>query len=115
MNSVTLIGNLGADPETTALPSGTKVSSFRVAVGDVYGTGDNKTEKTYWFSCKTFGKLAEIVEQHLSKGSRIGLHGKLIHEEWEKDGQKKSAVRIIADRIDFLSWKTSQGEELQPF
>lgn len=111
MNSVTLIGNLGADPEMIQLQNGTAVTNFRVAVNETYNSGNEKTEKTHWFSVKAFGKIAEVVTQYLHKGAKVGIHGRLSYEEWEKDGQKRSAVKIIADRIDFLSWKTVEEEE----
>lgn len=113
MNSVSLIGHLVADPEITYLPSGTAVANFRIAVADVFGSGEDRTEKTYWFNCKAYGKLAETISEHLGKGSKVGIQGKLTQESWENENGKKSIVRIIVNRIDFLSWKSAENEDNQ--
>jgi len=114
MNSVTVIGNLGRDPESIALPSGTQVVNFSLAVNDVYKNAEGeKVEKTNWIQVKAFGRLAETVAAHLQKGSRVGIHGRLNYEEWETDGQKRNALKVIADRIDFLSWRTVQDDSAE--
>lgn len=115
MNIVSLIGNLGADPETTTLPSGTTVVNFSIAVDDVYTTAEDKIEKTYWFQCKAYGKIADIIAKYLTKGSKVAIQGKLTQESWENDNGKKSAVKIIVKSIDFLSWKSAEEEENEPF
>jgi single-strand DNA-binding protein len=117
MNSVTITGHLGRDPETTTLPSGTTVSNFSVAVNDIFRKGDEKTEKTHWFTVKAFGKLAELVNTYLSKGKKVGIIGRLNYEEWDSDTGKRSKVTIIADKLEFMSPRTVEAEETdkEPF
>ena len=119
MNKVILIGNLGRDPECTSLPgSGTRVANFSLAVNDIYsGTDGERKEKTTWVPCKAYGKVAEIVENNLHKGSRVALEGKLTVETWEdkqNPGQTKSQMKSIVDRIEFLSTKTVESGENNP-
>jgi single-strand DNA-binding protein len=114
MNVISITGHVGRDPETTTLPSGTKATSFSVAENEVYTTDAGRQEHTNWFQIKCFGRLAEIAEAHLTKGKRVGIVGKLRYEEWESEGQKRSAVKIVAQRLEFLSPKVSE-DPTEPF
>ena len=70
-----------------------------------------KTEKTEWHRCAAFGKTAEACKEHLSKGSRINVQGRLRQRKWEKDGQPHSKIEVLVDRIDFLSGKKGAGAD----
>jgi single-strand DNA-binding protein len=72
VNKLILIGNVGRDPEMRFTPSGQAVTSFSVASNHVYtnGSGERK-EETTWFNCQAWGKLAEITNQYLTKGSQV--------------------------------------------
>ncbi len=106
MNSVFLIGNLGADPEVKYLPSGTQVTNFSLAVTDVWKdrqTGE-KREKTNWISIEAFGRTAEICSKYLKKGSKIAIRGTLSYQEWndQSTGEKRSILRVKAMEMEML-------------
>ena len=101
MNSVNLIGRLGQDPETRSTTTGTPVSNFRIAVQRNKETAD-------WFSVVAFNKTAELAQNFLKKGSKIGIEGRLQNRVWEKDGQKNTVTEIIANRIEFLDPKPTE-------
>ena len=97
LNQVTLIGNVGRDPEVKVLPSGDSVANFSVATSEKWN--DKKTgqqqERTEWHRVDAFGKLAEIVGQYVSKGSKVFVQGQLVYEEWnDKDGNKRTTAKI---------------------
>ena len=95
MNSVNIIGRLVRDPEQVATQSGTEMTTFSIAVDD------GKDEVSY-YDVKCFKKTAELVARYKKKGEQVGVSGHLKQDRWEKDGQKRSAVRIIADRVTFV-------------
>jgi single-strand DNA-binding protein len=96
MNMVALTGNLGGDPE--AFRYGEKTGArFRLAV-----RRPAKDADTDWFDVTCFEPSSAYVLQYLAKGSRVGIEGRLQVDTWEKDGQKRSAVKIIANRVEGL-------------
>ena len=105
MNTVCLIGRIGRDPEMRHTQSGTAVCTLSLAVDD--GWGDNK--KTYWFDVVCWKEAAERAAQHLAKGARVAVTGRLTQREWEKDGQKRRIVEIVASSVDYLDRKASGG------
>jgi single-strand DNA-binding protein len=108
LNKVMIIGNLGSDPEMRFTPSGSPVTSFRVAVNRVYKTpeGDWKDE-TEWVSVVTWARLAETCNQYLTKGQKVYCEGRLHTRSWDgQDGQKHFRTEVIADRVIFLDKKT---------
>ena len=97
LNKVTLIGNLGNDPEMRALPSGSQVANLSIATTDSWrdkGSGEMQ-ERTEWHRVVIFDRLAEIAGQYLKKGSRIYIEGSLRTRSWEQDGEKKYATEIV--------------------
>ena len=106
-NKVTLIGNLGDDPVSRAMPSGSEVSNFSVATSKRWkdkNTGESK-EATEWHRVAAFGKLAEICNQWLRKGAQVFIEGELRTRSWEKDGQKHYTTEVIADQMKMLGKK----------
>ena len=105
VNKVILVGNLGADPEVRYLPSGDAVANIRLATTDRYkdkASGEFK-EMTEWHRVAFFGKLAEIVAEHVRKGSSLYVEGKIKTRKWtDKDGQEKYSTEIIADAMQML-------------
>jgi len=104
INKVILVGNLGADPETRYTPSGTAISTIRVATSESWKdkqTGEQQ-ERTEWHRVKFFGRLAEIAGEYLKKGSQVYIEGKLRTEEYEKDGIKRWSTDVIADEMQML-------------
>jgi len=103
-NKVTLIGNLGADPEMKTFDSGNTVSQFTMATSESYKDKDGeKQEKTEWHSIVAWGKLAEICEKYLTKGSKVLIEGKLTTRSWEKeDGTKGYKTEVVAREMKML-------------
>jgi single-strand DNA-binding protein len=105
INRVIIVGNLTRDPELRSLPNGTSVCSLRVAVNDRVkdpNTGD-WTDKPNYFDVDVFGPQAERYAGWLSKGRQIAVDGRLRWREWQsQDGQKRSAVSIVADNVQFI-------------
>ncbi len=102
LNQVTLIGNLGTDPETRKLNSGDKVVNFRIATSETWTdkSSGEKKERTEWHSIVVFGRgenggLAGIAEKYLKKGSRVFVQGQMKTRTWEKDGIKHYATEVV--------------------
>jgi single-strand DNA-binding protein len=104
INRMTIIGNLGSEPEMRFTPSGRPVTSFRIATNWRYTTAEGeRKEETEWFSIVAWGKLAEQCNQFLTKGRLVYVEGRLRLRTWEgQDGQKRARNEIIADRVKFL-------------
>jgi single-strand DNA-binding protein len=116
MNSVQLIGNLTRDPELRSLPSGTSVCKMRLAVNTRRKDSDgNWADKPNYFDVTAFAGRAKTAAEYLSKGSRVGVSGRLESREWESDGQTRYGVEIISDQIDFLTPKPEgEGSSEEP-
>jgi single-strand DNA-binding protein len=103
INRVTLVGRLTRDPELQSLPSGTAVLRLGLAVnGRQQDSGGNWVDKPNFFDVKVFGNQAEMLSQHLAKGRRIGVDGRLDWSSWEQEGAKRSKVEVIAQSVQFL-------------
>jgi len=104
INKVILVGNLGADPETRYTPSGTAITSIRIATSEAWKdkTTGEQQERTEWHRVKFFGRLAEIAGEYLKKGSQVYIEGKLRTDEYEKDGVKRYSTDVIADEMQML-------------
>jgi single-strand DNA-binding protein len=113
INSVIVIGNLTRDPELKATPSGTSVCSLRIAVNDQVkdqGTGE-WVEKANYFTVDVFGRQAETCAQYLARGRQVAVSGRLRWRQWEtQDGQKREAVSIAADRVQFIGPREGGGQ-----
>lgn len=105
LNRVTLIGNLGADPEMRFMPSGDAVASIRIATTERYKdrqSGETK-EQTEWHRVAFFGKLATIVNQYLKKGAPVYIEGRLRTRKWQdQGGQDRYSTEIIGDHMQML-------------
>lgn len=112
INRVTIVGRLTRDPELRHLPSGTPVLQLGVAVnGRQRDESGNWIDKPNFFDVKVFGNQAEVLAQHLSKGRRIGVDGRLDWSSWEaQDGSKRSKVEIISNQVQFLDSRQEAGE-----
>jgi single-strand DNA-binding protein len=93
INTATLSGNTGKDPEIKYLDSGTVIASFSLAVAGYDGKA--KAKKTLWFNCKAFNKTAELIGEYVKKGQAITVSGQLDIEEWESNTGKQSKVVLI--------------------
>ena len=104
VNKVTLIGNIGYDPDIKALPSGSQVANLSIATTDSWrdkNSGEMQ-ERTEWHRVVFFDKLAEICGQYLKKGSRIYIEGNLRTRQWEQDGQKRYTTEIVGREMMML-------------
>lgn len=103
LNRVFLIGNLTRDPEVRYISSGKAVGDLRLAVSRRYKTASGEDrEETCFVSVVVWGRQAETCGQYLAKGSSLFVEGRLVYEEWEKDGQKNNRLRVVADRVQFM-------------
>src|SRR5881398_3843552 len=111
INRVTIVGRLTRDPELRHLPSGTAVLQLGVAVnGRQRDDAGNWTDKPNFFDVKVFGNQADMLANHLSKGRRIGVDGRLDWSSWEaQDGTKRSKVEVVAQSVQFLDSRTDGG------
>lgn len=115
INIVALTGNLTRDPELRSTPGGTSVCDLGLAVNERFKQNDEWTERANFFAITVWGKQAENCAQYLAKGRPIAVQGRLRWESWEKDGEKRSAVKVVADQVQFLSdGKGSGGERFSP-
>ena len=104
INRVVLVGRLTRDPELRALPSGTSVCGLRVACSSSRKDADGEYhERPNYFDVSVYGAAAESVSRYMRKGSRVGIDGRLEWREWETaDQQKRQAVSVVADTVQFL-------------
>ena len=111
INSVNLVGNLTRDPGIRQTSGGTNILDFGLAVNDrVKDSSGNWTDYANFFDIVVFGNRAESLSKILTKGMRVAVNGKLRYSSWEKDGQKRSKIEIIANDIDIMQRKgESQG------
>ena len=117
LNKVLLIGNLTRDPELRYIPSGSAVTSFTLATNRVYKlrSGEKKEEVSF-VRVVVWGRLAEVCNDYLKKGRPVFVEGRLQSRSWDgPDGQKKSALEVIAANIQFLgSAGGGSGREKEP-
>ena len=112
VNKVILIGNLGKDPETKSLPSGSAVCNVTVATTDGWKdkqTGEKK-EHTEWHNVVFFDRLAEIAGQYLKKGSKVYIEGSLRTRKWQdKEGKDRYTTEVRANDMQMLDSKGAGG------
>jgi single-strand DNA-binding protein len=105
INKVILIGNLGADPETRAMPSGSTVANLRIATSESWRdkqTGEQQ-ERTEWHRVALFGRLAEIAAEYLRKGSQVYIEGSLRTRKWQdKQGNERYSTEIVGNEMQML-------------
>jgi len=105
INKVIIVGNLGQDPETRALPSGKAVTNLRIATSESWKdkqTGEQR-EQTEWHSVVMFDRLAEIAAEYLRKGSQVYIEGRLRTRKWQdKEGKDRYTTEITANEMQML-------------
>src|SRR3990167_7518838 len=108
LNRCEFIGHTGKDPETRYMPSGEAVANFSIACTESWkdkASGEKK-EATEWVNCVAFGKLAEIVQTYLKKGSQVYVSGSMKTRKWQnKDGQDRYTTEIKLDKMLMLGSK----------
>jgi len=112
INKVIIVGNLGADPETRYMPSGSAVTNLSVATSEQWKdkqTGEQK-ERTEWHKVAMFNRLAEIAAEYLRKGSQVYIEGKLRTRKWQdRDGNDRWTTEVIADEMQMLGGRGGGG------
>lgn len=101
-NRVILVGNLTRDIELRYTPGGTAVTDIGMAVNERVKRNDEWTEEVNFFDVTLWGRTAEVAGEYLSKGSSILIEGRLKYDTWEQDGQKRSKVKIVGERMQML-------------
>jgi single-strand DNA-binding protein len=112
INKVIIIGNLGADPETRAMPSGATVANLRIATSESWKdkqTGEQQ-ERTEWHRVALFGRLGEIAGEYLRKGSQVYIEGSLRTRKWtDKQGNERYSTEIVANEMQMLGGRGGGG------
>lgn len=106
MNNVALIGRLTREPEVRYTNDNLAVARFTLAVNR------QKKGEVDYPNCVAFGKSAELVEQYVHKGSRIGVVGRLQTGSYEKDGEKRYTTDVIVDKVEFLDSKEDKQDRM---
>ena len=112
VNKVTIIGNLGKDPELKFMPNGDAVCNFSVATTDSWkDKAGEKQERTEWHNIVMYRKVAEIAGEYLKQGSSVYLEGRLQTRKWQtKEGQDRYTTEVVAESMQMLG-KKSEGEQ----
>jgi single-strand DNA-binding protein len=109
VNKVILVGNLGADPETRAMPSGSTVANLRIATSESWRdkTSGEQQERTEWHRVALFGRLAEIASEYLRKGSQVYIEGSLRTRKWQdKQGNERFSTEIVGNELQMLGGRS---------
>jgi len=113
VNKVTLIGNLGRDPETRYMTNGEAVTNITVATTETWKdkTSGEKQEKTEWHRVTFYRRLAEIAGEYLKKGSQVYIEGRLETRKWQdKEGKDRYTTEIIANEMKMLGSRQGAGD-----
>ena len=106
LNRVQLIGSLGKDPESKFTPTGKKVTTFSVAVSNRWKDKNGETkESTEWVNIEAWGRLGDVCQQYLHKGSLVFLEGRLRTEKYEDKGETKYFTKVVIQNLEFLDKK----------
>ncbi len=111
-NRVVLLGNLTRDPDLRYIPSGTGLCEIGLAVNDrKKDDSGNWVDEAHFFDVILWGRSAEVASEYLTKGSPVLIEGRLKQERWEKDGQKRSKVVVVGERMQLLGGRKQQNDE----
>jgi single-strand DNA-binding protein len=105
LNRVQLIGRLGKDPESKYTPTGKKVAQFSLAVSQRWKSSTEMKEYTEWVNIEAWGRLGEVCQEYLKKGSLVYLEGRLKTEKYEDKGETKYFTKVVALSLQFLDKK----------
>ena len=109
LNRVQLIGRLGKEPESRFTPNGKKVAHFSLAISQRRKSGNETKEYTEWVNVEAWGRLGEVAQQYLKKGSLVYIEGRLKTDKYEdKSGETKYFSKVIALMMQFLDKKSAE-------
>ena len=110
LNKVLLMGNLTRDPEVKYTPKGNAVGDLSIAINDSYKAQDGTIKETVTYvDIEVWGRQAETCKQYLTKGRPVFVEGQLRLDQWEQEGQKRSKLKVRADRVQFLGSPPGAG------
>lgn len=116
LNKVQLIGNLGADPELKMTPNGQPVMKLNLATNESWKDKDgNIKDRTEWHRVTVWGARAEGLAKFLRKGWKLYVEGRIEHDSYEKDGQKRYTTEVIANKVLALGPPRSTAEDGVPY
>lgn len=108
MNNITLTGRMVKDPELKYTTNNTAVLTFTLAVS-------RNKEETDWIPCVAWKTTAELIAKHIKKGDKLGINGRIQSRNWEtQNGEKRTAIEIIANEVEFLTPKREEKPEPKP-
>lgn len=110
-NEFGVLGHIVKDAELVTTDKGVKYSAFTVANNSVKKQGENFVQYTNYFSLKVFGKYAEAVNPYLKKGQAVLVKGRIEQSRWEANGEKRSAINLVPEKIEFVGNKPAAVEE----
>jgi single-strand DNA-binding protein len=108
LNRVQLIGRLGKDPETQFTPTGKKVAKFSLAVSERWKSDGETKEHTEWFNIEAWGRIGEICQEYLHKGSLIFVEGRLKTDKYEDKGETKYFTKVVLQTLQMLDKKPAE-------
>ncbi|GAB2529503.1 single-stranded DNA-binding protein [Spirosoma aerophilum] len=113
LNKMTIIGNLGADPEVRYLDGGAVVATFNVATTEKYtNRNGEKVEQTEWFRVELWNEQAKVAEKYLKKGNSVYVEGRLRTELWtDKEGKERTSLRVRATTMQLLGSPNDNRQE----
>ena len=111
LNRVQLIGYLGKDPETRFTPGGKKVTNFSLAVTQRWKAGGEAKEHTEWVQIEVWGRLSDVTQEYLHKGSLIFVEGRLRTDKYEEKGEMRYFTKVVAISIQMLDRKEENEDE----
>lgn len=118
MNKATILGNVGRDPDVKTMNSGDKVANFSIATSESWTKDGERKEKTTWHNIVVWGKLADIVERYVHKGSKVLVEGMIEMRKYEKDGIERTAMEIVLRGFNstllLLDGKPTEGGSSSP-
>jgi len=116
VNRVTIIGNMGKDPDMRFLPSGEAVATFSIATTETWKDKQGgKQERTDWHRVEFIGRTAEVCGEYLKKGAPVYIEGRIQYDKWtDKDGVEKTMTKIRGDRMQMLGGKSDGERRSQP-
>lgn len=111
-NRTIIAGNLTRDIELRYTPAGTAVCDLGIAINERIKKGDDWVDEAVFVDVTLWGRTAEIAHEYLHKGSPVLIEGRLKYETWEADGQKRSKLKVVGEKMQLLGSKSDGDRQL---
>ena len=113
LNRVQLIGRLGRDPESKFTPTGKRVAHFSIVISNQWKTNEGETkDSTEWVNVEAWGRLGEVCQEYLKKGSLVYIEGRLKTDKYESEGENKYYTKVVALAMQMLDRKPAEEPEM---